>query len=496
MKNKNKYKSLLTAGVCVIVFLIISSSSYVSEIISTRPTISSLKGAEINISPEQLPLDNDDYSKAYNEGKNLDLSNEQIISLATLFQSEIALTYKNLGETRLAKRQGSKLTWTEYFHAFYDLKSAESGLRNAQMRLLKSSGLDEKNIQKYTINSYYNPVNLSVYVPISFRFFLAGLFRRVNLYISFNSLKVTKYGENFEVIFPEFDFSKESLVTQTQIPADVTNYFSTSPLNPSFQQLHDFSKIKLKEITLYDSTFYTIDGIANTSGFYGELDKMEAEPIIFINEKNILDIPILNEFPDLQAAAINNIRIHEISHYRYKYKCKKNDGTKSFKMGDSSLSERELDEAQAITTSIGFFASKSREDLRFVLVQNYQLGRNKNYSLINETFFDALIIKNIEKEFQRLLDGESNGYKYQRSELPSYMNIGTETTFSTVAPKNAKYLGTLSISGKKSKISAVLDQLEYIDAIHLLYKATPSEVTDAAQVSLKQIINKRNLLCN
>lgn len=129
------------------------------------------------------------------------------------------------------------------------VKIAERALRQAQLALLESVGM-EREAQPILAAGYFHfRKAFSVYSPRSFQMFLDGIYKATGRYIQVRS-EVRQYGsvgQPIQVRFPSFCFYSPSVENIVAVPAAIRTFLASSPSHFDASRLYDIGVTAVRE---------------------------------------------------------------------------------------------------------------------------------------------------------------------------------------------------------------------------------------------------------
>lgn len=348
-----------------------------------------------------------DYQHYLELGRQAQLSDQQIQALLTEFENTLAEAYGTLG-----KQIGPVLDKDEPTASERDLVVASTGQAGekiiaATRTLLAPFRFSDRELSelvpRYWYASRFDKLMVSILTPprpvemidevrmapsVPFGYFMAGLSRRVGVYVDAHSDKLT-LGKELRIAFPLFYFSSNGQDRDVPMREDVLRFLRNPAMRDVTEKLHDRKITQLRETVLQSSRGYDLDGVAAHFSTYGENDILEPQGRILIYDANIA-YRGRKWTADWTRAYRNAIEIHEMMHSLHR----------SRRSGCATMTTtqaQELDEAQAQLSTLAVLAVERDPLAQVVASLNLSLVGSGQKELVHEGFYKPLMRKIVQR---------------------------------------------------------------------------------------------------
>ena len=222
----------------------------------------------------------------------------------------------------------------------------------------------------------------TTYYSVPLNYFMAGLGRRVGVYIH-GSADERIVGKELRISFPSFHVSSNGTDRDIPLRADIAGFLANPAMQDVTGKLYDPKITEFHETVLQSSNRYDLGGVAPYDSTYGENDIWESEGKILIYEANI-QRRARKWRPEWTVAYRNAIEIHEMMHSLYRSQraaCSLKSATKA----------QALDESQAQIAALAVMAQSADPQTHLVLSMNMFLIGDGQQELVYDGFYKPLM---------------------------------------------------------------------------------------------------------
>jgi hypothetical protein len=406
-------------------------------------------------------------------GRQAQLSDQQIRELVADFEGGLKTTYGALGQQLLPVLDKEALTDNDRELISDRTRVAAEQIVDSTRKLLQPfqfSGNDlAELVPKYHYFDHATNVAMkgmlsaeslatlpaeilderdNVLMPhsVPFAYFMAGLSRRVGIYMDIGSDK-RLIGGSFLIDFPGYYFGRDGVSHDMPLRDDVQRFLTRESMRDVTNKLYDANVTAVSEVILPNISSYTLNGVATNYSTYGLNDSYEPAGKILIYEGNI-GYRARTKPDEWRRNFQNSVEIHEIMHtlHRRRYQsCTVMAGRRPVVLDSVSLSLQDLDEVQAQIATFAVLAEERHASLHTIVALGLTLYLGKQRELINNAFYNGL--------FQKISPGQ----------------------FKAVSD---------------------LDRLTQAAKVALLFDATPQDISDMARVALGKILEGEIQVCH
>ncbi|RFP19535.1 hypothetical protein D0T23_07145 [Duganella sp. BJB475] len=360
------------------------------------------------------------YQHYLERGRQAKLSDQEIRALLADFESALAEAYGTLG-----RQIGPALDKDAPTDSDRELIVASTGqagekISAATRTFLAPFGLSDGEmtelVPKYWYLSRFRKLMVSILTPprpmemvdevsmyesVPFGYFMAGVSRRVGVYMG-SAADSRNVGKEMRVNFPMFYFNSNGIDRELPMREDVVRFLANPSMRDVTGKLHDAKITAFRETILQSSRRYDLDGVTPYYRTYGENDHWDEQGRILIYDANILHRAV--RWPAGWTKAYRNaIEIHELMHtlhHRQRSACG----------AASALKAQALDEAQAQLSTLALLATERDPELPLILSLNLSLVGRAEQELVGDGFYTPLIHKILRRTAPNAAPADTAGW--------------------------------------------------------------------------------------